>query len=278
MAEAGVPAAIVPCSLMGLTAPCTVAGLLTVDIAEILACNVLLQTANPGHPVYINWMSGAVDMMTGAKTQSSPADVLRNLAMVDMGHYMGMAVLGFMASSANATDAQCGWETMANLQSQYIYGMDLMAHVACLSAEDIYDPRSAVIGDEMINWVKLFKKGFDVSDEAMAIDEVIKYGPAGINGDFLKSKHTRKYYQKTLMKSTPLANHLNRDGWVSAGQTDLRDRAAELVKEKVTQNKPKIPESLEKEIRAYISEILDRENIKGDEAKEIIDKTYWQGF
>jgi hypothetical protein len=34
---------------------------------------------------------------------------------------------------------------------------------------------------------------------------------------------------------------------------------------------------LRRKLREFIEEILDREGIKGDEAKEIMDKTYWRG-
>ncbi len=51
----------------------------------------------------------------------------------------------------------------------------------------------------------------------------------------------------------------------------------ERVREILQKHKPNIPENLQKEIREYLFQVLEREGVKGDEAKKIMDKTYWRG-
>jgi hypothetical protein len=38
-----------------------------------------------------------------------------------------------------------------------------------------------------------------------------------------------------------------------------------------------LPEDRQAELRELIAEIVDREGVTGDEAKRIMDATYWQG-
>jgi trimethylamine--corrinoid protein Co-methyltransferase len=278
MAEAGVPAFIEPCGLMGLTAPVTVAGLLTLDVAEFMAINVLYQTANPGHPVLINDMTGSTDMMTGTKAQARPEHTLHKLGLVDMARYLGVPIWNFMTSASNVIDVQCGWETMANTLTAYLYDTDLIGHVTALSAEDVYDPRSVVIGNEIIDWVKFFAKGISMEEEDIPLEEMISHGPMDIYGDFLSSKHTRKYYKTKMQQPSKVVNRLSRDAWLKEGKPDIRDKASAMAKEILEKYEPRISEERQKRIRDYIEEILDRENIVGDDAKEIMDKTYWQGM
>jgi len=57
----------------------------------------------------------------------------------------------------------------------------------------------------------------------------------------------------------------------------VNDRAIEMINETLDTYEPKVPESQQKELRDLIAEVLDREGVKGDEAKEIMEMTYWQG-
>ncbi len=57
----------------------------------------------------------------------------------------------------------------------------------------------------------------------------------------------------------------------------VNERAIEMIEETLASYEPKVPESQQKELRDLIAEVLDREGVKGDEAKEIMDMTYWNG-
>jgi hypothetical protein len=50
-----------------------------------------------------------------------------------------------------------------------------------------------------------------------------------------------------------------------------------MIEETLETYEPKIPETQQKELRELIAEVLDREGVTGDEAKEIMESTYWNG-
>ncbi|MBW2368457.1 MAG: hypothetical protein JRH15_11265 [Deltaproteobacteria bacterium] len=55
----------------------------------------------------------------------------------------------------------------------------------------------------------------------------------------------------------------------------INERVVDRANELLDHHEPNVPDSQQKALRDYISEIIDRNGIKGDEAKEIMDKTYW---
>ena len=65
------------------------------------------------------------------------------------------------------------------------------------------------------------------------------------------------------------------DEWIAAGKKTLLDRAGERVRDVLEKHKPNIPDDLQNKIREYLVNALEREGVRGDEAKKIMDKTYW---
>jgi trimethylamine--corrinoid protein Co-methyltransferase len=277
VAKSGCPMAISPCGLLGLSGPVTAAGMLAQSIAEYHAMNVATQTINPGHPVFIVDYLGSTDMFTGEKHPSDPDANLLHLGLMAMGHYLNVAVWSMNNSTSTMADAQMGWENMGSFMPQYIAGMDIIGSVGALAADDIFDPCSLVMGNEIIQWIKHFSRGIRVDDETIPLDEMIKLGPYGLGGEYLSSKHTRRLF-KTELWHPKITSTLDRDAWVKAGSKSAYERASELAGKLLENHEPQIPEEQQKAMRDFIAEILDREGIKGDEAKEIMEKTYWQGL
>src|SRR5690606_41019504 len=75
------PVVVAALAMGGATAPITLAGLLSMQTAELLAGVVLTQLASPGTPVVFGSTSSNVDMRTGALSIGSP-----ELAMIIGAH------------------------------------------------------------------------------------------------------------------------------------------------------------------------------------------------
>jgi trimethylamine:corrinoid methyltransferase-like protein len=133
------------------------------------------------------------------------------------------------------------------------------------------------MANEMAGWVRHFVKGFNVDKESIPLELMIELGQAPLGGNFLESDHTLRLFRDSIWQPSKLTNKLSRDAWVEAGKVSLDARALEMIDETLASYEPKVPESQQKELRDLIAEVLDREGVKGDEAKEIMEMTYWQG-
>ena len=57
----------------------------------------------------------------------------------------------------------------------------------------------------------------------------------------------------------------------------MSDRARHMIEETLSTYEPRVPESQQDALRDLIVEVLDREGVVGDEARQIMESTYWQG-
>ncbi len=277
MAKAGAPINLEPCGNLGMSGPVTVAGLIAQTIAEFLGLNVAVQAINPGNPVMMNDYTGSIDMSTGQKQEVRPEANLVHIGLTEMAHYLGFPISTVNCSGAVEADAQVGWESMAIILSQTLAGTDLIGSFGGLSTDDVFDPRALLMANEMAGWVRHFVQGFNVDEETIPLELMIELGQAPLGGNFLESDHTLRLFRESIWQPSKLTNKLSRDAWVEAGKVSVNDRAIEMIEETLASYEPKVPESQQKELRDLIAEVLDREGVKGNEAKEIMEMTYWQG-
>ena len=80
-AEAGVPIGFVTMPQGGSTTPLTMAGSLTVGIAEALSGVCAIQAAIPGAPVFICFIPSVMDLRSGDFSGGAPEDTLMGAAV-----------------------------------------------------------------------------------------------------------------------------------------------------------------------------------------------------
>lgn len=276
-AKAGVVLQIEPCGLLGGTGPVTVPGLVTQSLAEFMGLNVAAQAINPGNPVVLNDYTGTLSMATGQKQEAWPAANLAHAALAEMAHYINVPINCLSSSASIEADAQMGWENMGCYLSEVLAGVDIICSPGATSVDKVFDPLALLLANELIDWINHFTKGFEIDDEAIPVDLMLELGHAPMGGNFLAADHTLNLYKDVLWQPSSITNSLGRDAWIEGGEASILDRANIAAQEILAANEPNIPEDTQKALREFLAEILDREGVIGDEAKEILDKTYWQG-
>ena len=276
-AKAGAVLHLEPCGLLGATSPVTVAGLLAQSVAEFLALNVAAQTISPGNPVVLNDYTGTFDMATGQKQEAWPGALLGHLGLTEMAHYMGVPIDVLCSSASLETDAQLGWENMGDFLSLALAGSDMICCSGAASVDKVFDQLALLMGNEVAGWARHVVKGFDVNAETVPLDLMVDLGAAPLGGNFLGAPHTLKRYRNELWQPTKVTNRLGRDAWIDVGEPTIRDRTVRVADDILGSYEPDLPEGRQKALRELIAEIVDREGIKGNRAKQIMDKTYWLG-
>jgi len=79
-------------------------------------------------------------------------------------------------------------------------------------------------------------RGIDTSEEPLALHVMREVGHAG---NFLRTKHTRKWFRKELFMPSPVIDRDDRDAWVKKGSKDAAQRAHERVEEIIAAYQPK---------------------------------------
>jgi trimethylamine--corrinoid protein Co-methyltransferase len=217
------PALISAAAMAGLTAPITLAGLLAVQNAELLAGITLAQLVNPGTPVIYGSTSTNADMKTGSLAIGSPENALIVTAVAQLGRFYGLPHRGGGAlTDAHTPDARAGYESMQNLLAAVNSGMDFVLHAAGILGSFIsFSFEKFVLDDEMCGMVRRYRRGFDVTPETLAYAVIDKVGPGG---NYLMEPHTLQRYRTEFWQPT-IGDRQAIEQWITIGRPDEAERA-----------------------------------------------------
>jgi trimethylamine--corrinoid protein Co-methyltransferase len=246
-ADKGVPITYVPADLLGGSAPVTLAGGIVQALAEAQAGIVLHQLRRKGAPIISGFAVVPMDMRTSACCYGAPDWRLTNSAFADIFHWYGIPAWSTVGTDANVLDEQAAMEHALATLVAALDGSNLIHDVGYLGQGLIGNPVMIVMCEEIISYVKRFMRGFDMSRELMAIEEI---GKVGAGGNYLATDHTRKYFKQELWR--PLL--MNRDDiptWKQKGGPTYGQKVARKTGEILLGHKPgELPEDTRIQIEA----------------------------
>jgi trimethylamine--corrinoid protein Co-methyltransferase len=229
--RAGLPVGISPMVMAGATGPCSLAGTIAQENAEVLAGLTVVQLLSPGHPVTYGGIAHIFDMKAGGISFGSPEQALLGAALSQMGRSYGLPVYSNTGlSDSKALDAQYGMESAASLAMGGLARGDIFGHLGICGADSAASLEQLVLDNELAGYfIRLFS-GLEVSEESLCLEELERQG---IGGSFLASQSTLTRYRREFW-FPGLADRSNWDTWVSAGGKGVRERARESVEKILT--------------------------------------------
>ena len=247
LARLGQPVLVAVCAMGGTTAPITLAGLLTVQHAELLTGLVLTQLARPGTPFLYGGTSSLSSMQSGALMIGAPAYWSVMEATVRLGHWLGVPVrAGGSVTDAHVPDAQAGIESALAMDTVLRAGAQYVLHAAgILSSFNAFSPEKLVIDDEVLTGLRVARRPIAVDDETLALDVVRAAGPGGtVLGQAHTRRHARDDLRPTIMNRAPY------ETWRSQGALDLWAAASARVGELLEAYEP--PDDLDPVVRRQL--------------------------
>lgn len=217
--------------MSGATAPITPGGTLAVLTAELLAGLTFSQIVRPGTPVILGSLPAGFDMRAMISLYT-PSTVLLNLASAEMMAHYHLPHSGTSGSGPGwGTDLQTGGAFWLNHLTACIGKVGLAPFVGSNLDSMAFSPASVVYADEVIRQARLFGAGFDLSENAVAMDQISAIGPAG---NFLESEQTFKLFRDLSFQS-PLWPVMSLESWQNAqcprAETLLREHTMALLKD-----------------------------------------------
>ncbi len=248
LAGRGLPTTYSPVVLRGVNGPVTLAGAIALANAGELVGLVLAQLKREGAPViHGGGYHDLFDMRTMVGVYESPEG--RN-GRAELAHYYGLPVFGLAGDSdSKLPDEQAAAEAALSLLIESLYGVNLIHDVGYLESGKCNSLEQLVICDEIINYVKRFMQGVEVSQETLALDLIHQVGD---QGDYLGSNHTRRHYREDWYPR--LFDRAAHETWKNAGGKSLRERANERVNFILEHHQPEpLEASVQKEIDRIVS-------------------------
>lgn len=215
----------------GLTSPLTLVGTLAQNNAEFLAAATLSQMIHPGSELIYSTLPTVADMRTGAYSPGAVETGILHMGCAQMAGYYNLPSGGYIGlTNSKINDAQSGYETAMSVVAGFLGGVDIFNMGGLLDALMAFDFAKAVIDNDIAMMVKRIQRGFEFSEENLALDLVAEVGPGGM---FADTEHTLER-MRTTMYLTDIADRNPRQLWQESGAHDVQSRAMQRVKNILT--------------------------------------------
>lgn len=231
------PVVITPFTLAGAMAPVTMAGAVTLSLAEGLAAAALLQYISPGCPVALGTFTSNVDMKSGAPAFGTP-EYMRATQMTGqlVRHYkLPMRASGVCA--ANIPDGQAMWETSNSLWSAVQSQTNMVYHSAgWLEGGLIASPEKFIMDCEVLQMIQRYfeEATWATTEDDIAIDAIREVGP---NGHYFGCQHTQDRYT-TAFYQPFVSDWRNFEAWQIDGSLWTAERAHRIYKQILAEFEP----------------------------------------
>ncbi|MCH8865169.1 MAG: trimethylamine methyltransferase family protein [Chloroflexi bacterium] len=242
-AEKKIPICLPSGSNAGGGAPVTLAGAMSLGIAENLVGLTVHQLAGRGSPFLFGPNVSVLDMKSTVVSYGCPEWSLTQAALADMrDEIYGLPIWAFAgASDAKVMDAQAGAEAMFSIINAMLSRCNLIHDVGFLEYGSTSSLEMVTMANELVAMSRFFARGIEVNDETLAfeaIERVINGGPGAM---FLMDDHTFKHFMQAQFLPK-LMDRSRYDSWKESGSMDFYRRcnieAKRILSEHQVEPKP----------------------------------------
>ncbi|MFP4382472.1 MAG: trimethylamine methyltransferase family protein [Spirochaetia bacterium] len=185
----------------GMSAPVTVAGAAVQAFAETLAALAFFHIIRPESPLRMVMATGSADLRTGNVDYFSMRTHLQNTAVWEMITRGVGAMAPYLTwyRDVNEPGLQAVYELTMGLYFFQCTSGQGHPSIGQLDNGNSFSPQQAIMDIEVLKEFDQLTGGFDVNDEILGLEEMIKNG---FEGDFLGSEHTVQYMQEGIPYSS----------------------------------------------------------------------------
>ena len=255
-ARAGQPLVFATLIMAGSTGPITLAGVLALQNAELLAGIVLAQLVHPGLPCLYGSTSTNIDLRTGALAIGSPELSLCLSAHAQLARFYGLPSRGGgTLTDASVNDAQAGYESMFSMLTTVNSGVDFVLHAGgIVSSYLAFSYEKFVMDDEVCGMLRQYLRGIQVDAETLAYEVIAHVGPGG---HFLGEDHTlercrTEFWQPALFDRSGL------EAWWDSDRLDTTARAIQRWQHLLASHEdPPLDQTTARQLQSYVDKHLE---------------------
>jgi trimethylamine--corrinoid protein Co-methyltransferase len=252
LAQAGVPAQMVPMPLAGAAAPVTLLGSVVQHAVESLSGIAIHQLAAAGAPIVWGGAPTIFEMRHGTTPMGAMETAMIDAAYAQVGKSLGLPTHTYLgASDAKIVDAQAGMQSgMTALVGalagiNMISGAGMLDFLVCQSAEKL------VIDAEGIAMAQRLLDGLQVRTATLATQ---LFAGIDFKADFLYQEATRDLFRKEQHMHSPVIDRGPLQQWQAGGSLDTFARARARVDKLVADyQRPEFDPVRERKLRAMLA-------------------------
>ena len=254
LARRGQAVVVTPFTLAGAMAPVTMAGAVTLSIAEALSAMALFQYVTPGVPMVIGTFTSNVDMKSGAPAFGTPEYVRATQMTGQMARFYKLPMRSSGSCAANVPDGQAMWETSNALWAAMQSGTNMVYHAAgWLEGGLIACPEKFIMDCELLQMLERYmeEEVIGTGPDDIALDAIRE---VGANGHYFGIEHTQSRYETAFYQ--PFASDWrNFEAFaLDNGGIWTAQRAHQLFKDIIAEfEAPALDEGRREELEAFVA-------------------------
>ncbi len=213
------------------SSPATFAGAIVQASAESLSGLVLHQLVNPGAPFIYGAFATIMDMRSTIFSYGAIEMSLMTAALAQMAQHYRLPFFGTAgATDAKFCDAQAGAEAAWQCLTAAAVGSGLVHDCSCwLDHGSVASPEFMVLVHDIVDNIRHFMEGVEVSEQTLALDLIHKVGPGG---HYLQQAHTMQNFKK--IKYSDIFDRTVMAQWEAAGSKRFEQRLQQSTLAKMT--------------------------------------------
>jgi trimethylamine--corrinoid protein Co-methyltransferase len=237
--------------MAGTSGPVQIAGLLTLQNAEILAGITLAQLINPGTPVVYGTASSITDMKTGGLCIGAPEQSLIVTGIAQLARFYNLPSRGGGGlTDAHVPDMQAGIESAFALMTAARNGINFILHsCGILDSYLSMSFEKFLLDEELCGMVKKLLAPIEITEDTIDVNMIKE---VGIGGQFLTQPATVKLCRKAFFLPCVLCRD-SYTSWEMAGKKRADDAASLYLNKRLGQyEKPPIDEGIEQALAEFV--------------------------
>jgi trimethylamine---corrinoid protein Co-methyltransferase len=249
--DTGVPIAILPEPIAGVSAPYTLAGLLTMHNTECVSGMVMIQLLAPGTKVMYASSWTTINMSTGAALVGSTETSLCRIAGAQLARFYKVPSHTTAPNSDNhAHDEQNAWEKMLSTLCAVGGGSDLVVNCGMFATGLTCSNEQLLIDEEISAYSRRIADGIEVTPDTIAADLIRERGPQGET--YLTADHTLERLRSPEYVQPRLAVSGLHTLWAEGGSKDTYAVARDRVRALAAAKAPDFDEERKAEMEEII--------------------------
>jgi trimethylamine--corrinoid protein Co-methyltransferase len=211
---------------MGADAPVTLAGAVTLNLAEQLALRMLNWALWGDTSFHLGASLAGLDMRTTIRPFGRPEMAVANLMMAQLARFYGASFSGHSGlSDAKLPSVEAGAQKAISAVATLLAGGSFWMDAGLLSIDEVCSPIQLVLDNEFLSALKRFTHRFDVDEEAIGLDLILEVGPGG---QYLDKMHTASHFRKEHWNPSLWSRQMLQP-WLESEQKIDIDLARELI-------------------------------------------------
>lgn len=252
-ANRGIRVGIGNMSSAGGTAPVTLAGAISIHLAQAMFINILNRAYFGDKSLHLGCSISPLDMNTGMYPYGRPEKEICNVIMAQMAKRYGAYYIAHTGhSDAKRPSVESGFQKALNsIPTLMVCGR---ASICCglLSVDEVFSPIQMVIDDEIVSALNRFVRGFEINEEMLAFDVIKRVGAGGC---FIDSEHTARFHRSEIWQPRVFSRDMFR-AWREKGAKIDAEIAKEIWSD-IMRREP-LPTRISQSLEKKLLEIVER--------------------